>query len=175
MYSSVANGTEMDVSSVLFPRQTRQTANSRDRDGHRHPQALPRPRLRYEPNPSIPSSFSQKSIAISRLQIPIPPRLSASPVYLPHPSKDHSFSRQAMSFAMSTNQSAVQVRSLYRQLLRQSKQFALYNFREYATRRTRDGFRDNMTVTDAGKVHELMEKGQKELQMLKVSGERERE
>lgn len=76
---------------------------------------------------------------------------------------------------MSTNQSAVQVRSLYRQLLRQSKQFALYNFREYATRRTRDGFRDNMTVTDAGKVHELMEKGQKELQMLKVSGERERE
>ncbi|EMF07959.1 iron-sulfur cluster biosynthesis protein Isd11 [Sphaerulina musiva SO2202] len=68
---------------------------------------------------------------------------------------------------MSTNQSAVQVRSLYRQLLRQSKQFALYNFREYATRRTRDGFRDNMTVTDAGKVHELMEKGQKELQMLK--------
>lgn len=43
MYSSVANGTEMDVSSVLFPRQTRQTANSRDRDGHRHPQALPRP------------------------------------------------------------------------------------------------------------------------------------
>lgn len=80
-----------------------------------------------------------------------------------------------MSFAMSTNQSAVQVRSLYRQLLRQSKQFALYNFREYATRRTRDGFRDNMTVTDAGKVHELMEKGQKELQMLKVSGEREKE
>lgn len=79
-----------------------------------------------------------------------------------------------MSFAMSTNQSAVQVRSLYRQLLRQSKQFALYNFREYATRRTRDGFRSNMTVTDAGKVHELMEKGQKELQMLKVSGERER-
>lgn len=103
-----------------------------------------------------------------------PPRLSTSPVYLPHPSKDHSFNRQAMSFAMSTNQSAVQVRSLYRQLLRQSKQFALYNFREYATRRTRDGFRSNMTVTDAGKVHELMEKGQKELQMLKVSGERER-
>lgn len=30
-------------------------------------------------------------------------------------------------------------------------------------------------MTDAGKVHELMEKGQKELQMLKVSGERERE
>lgn len=46
----------------LLPRQTRQTANSRDRDGHRHPQALPRPRLRYEPNPSIPSSFSKSPL-----------------------------------------------------------------------------------------------------------------
>lgn len=51
-----------DASSVLFPRQTRQTATSRDRDGHRHPQALPRPRLRYEPNPSIPSSFSKSPL-----------------------------------------------------------------------------------------------------------------
>lgn len=76
-----------------------------------------------------------------------------------------------MSFAMSTSQSAVQVRSLYRQLLRQSKQFAAYNFREYATRRTRDAFRDNKAVTEEGKVQELLAKGQKELQMLKVSGD----
>lgn len=169
MYSSVANGTEIDVSSP----QTDKT----DGQPRRPPPSSGTPAapttVRTESEHTV--IVLQKSIAISRLQIPIPLRLSASPVYLPHPSKDHPFNRQAMSFAMSTNQSAVQVRSLYRQLLRQSKQFALYNFREYATRRTRDGFRDNMTVTDAGKVHELMEKGQKELQMLKVSGERERE
>lgn len=172
MYSSVANGTEMDVSSP----QTDKTDGQQSRP-RRPPPSSGTPAasttVRTESEHTV--IVLQKSIAISRLQIPIPSRLSASPVYLPHPSKDHSFNRQAMSFAMSTNQSAVQVRSLYRQLLRQSKQFALYNFREYATRRTRDGFRDNMTVTDAGKVHELMEKGQKELQMLKVSGERERE
>ncbi|PIA97562.1 hypothetical protein CB0940_05438 [Cercospora beticola] len=71
-----------------------------------------------------------------------------------------------MSYAMSS-QSAVQVRSLYRQLLRQSRQFAAYNFREYATRRTKDAFREHKTVTDQEKVKELLEKGQKELQMLK--------
>lgn len=71
---------------------------------------------------------------------------------------------------MSTNQCAMQVRSLYRQLLRQSKQFAAYNFREYATRRTRDAFRDNKVVAEEGKMQELIAKGQKELQMLKASG-----
>ncbi|KAI5357642.1 putative complex 1 LYR protein [Septoria linicola] len=66
-----------------------------------------------------------------------------------------------------SNQSAAQVRSLYRQLLRQSNQFAAYNFREYATRRTKDAFRDNKAVTEDAKVQELLEKGKKELQMLK--------
>ncbi|KAF2214537.1 hypothetical protein CERZMDRAFT_37726 [Cercospora zeae-maydis SCOH1-5] len=71
-----------------------------------------------------------------------------------------------MSYAMS-GQTAVEVRSLYRQLLRQSRQFAAYNFREYATRRTKDAFRDNKAVTDQGQVKELLDKGQRELQMLK--------
>ncbi|KAH6885286.1 hypothetical protein B0T10DRAFT_564077 [Thelonectria olida] len=60
-----------------------------------------------------------------------------------------------------------QVRSLYRQLLRQGDQFAAYNFREYAKRRTRDAFREHMTEQDPRKVQELVQHGLKELQGLK--------
>lgn len=56
----------------------------------------------------------------------------------------------------------------YRQLLRQSEQFASYNFREYAKRRTRDAFRENKAVEDQRKIQELVQKGLKELQMMKV-------
>ena len=57
----------------------------------------------------------------------------------------------------------------YRQLLRQGNQFASYNFREYAKRRTRDAFREHKNVEDQRKVQELVQKGLKELQILKVS------
>ncbi|QSZ31052.1 hypothetical protein DSL72_000613 [Monilinia vaccinii-corymbosi] len=60
-----------------------------------------------------------------------------------------------------------QARSLYRQLLRQGGQFAAYNFREYARRRTRDSFREHKDVQDERKIQELMQKGLKELQSLK--------
>ncbi|KAL5119465.1 hypothetical protein ACEQ8H_002530 [Pleosporales sp. CAS-2024a] len=60
-----------------------------------------------------------------------------------------------------------QVRSLYRSLLRQSGQFAAYNFREYAKRRTRDAFRDAKSETEDRRIQDLMQKGLKELQMLK--------
>ncbi|KAK2601016.1 hypothetical protein N8I77_010499 [Diaporthe amygdali] len=56
----------------------------------------------------------------------------------------------------------------YRQLLRQSEQFASYNFREYAKRRTRDAFRENKAVDDQRKIQELVQKGLKELQMMKA-------
>ncbi|GAB7336994.1 hypothetical protein MBLNU457_g2411t1 [Dothideomycetes sp. NU457] len=62
---------------------------------------------------------------------------------------------------------AFQARSLYRSLLRQSREFAAYNFREYAKRRTVDAFREHSTVTDERRIQELMQKGLKELQMLK--------
>jgi len=62
---------------------------------------------------------------------------------------------------------AAQARSLYRQLLRQGSQFAAYNFREYAKRRTRDTFREHMSETDPRKIQEQIQKGLKELQMLK--------
>ncbi|PSN60717.1 hypothetical protein BS50DRAFT_578907 [Corynespora cassiicola Philippines] len=73
-----------------------------------------------------------------------------------------------MSLAQATKGDVpYQVRSLYRSLLRQSGQFSAYNFREYARRRTRDSFRDNRGEADERKVQELMQKGLKELQMLK--------
>jgi len=56
----------------------------------------------------------------------------------------------------------------YRSLLRQSRQFASYNFREYAKRRTRDSFHEHQKETDERKIQELMQQGLKELQVLKV-------
>lgn len=56
----------------------------------------------------------------------------------------------------------------YRQLLRQGGQFASYNYREYARRRTRDAFRENKAVEDARQIQELVQKGLKELQTMKV-------
>ncbi|KAI1638007.1 hypothetical protein F4809DRAFT_639928 [Biscogniauxia mediterranea] len=61
-----------------------------------------------------------------------------------------------------------QARSLYRQLLRQGEQFQAYNFREYAKRRTRDAFRENMNVEDPRQIQDLIQKGLKELQVMKV-------
>jgi len=58
--------------------------------------------------------------------------------------------------------------SQYRQLLRQGEQFASYNFREYAKRRTRDAFREHKDVKDSREIQELMQKGLKELQSMKV-------
>ncbi|CAZ80641.1 unnamed protein product [Tuber melanosporum] len=62
---------------------------------------------------------------------------------------------------------AFQARSLYRNLLRFSDRFSSYNFREYARRRTRDVFREHKNVEDPRKIQELMQKGLKELQVLK--------
>ncbi|KJZ75850.1 hypothetical protein HIM_04674 [Hirsutella minnesotensis 3608] len=60
-----------------------------------------------------------------------------------------------------------QVRSLYRQLLRQGGQFTAYNFREYAKRRTRDAFREHEAVQDQRQIQELIQSGLKELQVMK--------
>lgn len=69
-----------------------------------------------------------------------------------------------------SNATAFEARSLYRSLLRQSRQFSAYNFREYAKRRTIDAFREHHTETDGRRVQELIQKGLKELQILKVRG-----
>jgi LYR motif-containing protein 4 len=56
----------------------------------------------------------------------------------------------------------------YRSLLRQSRQFAAYNFREYANRRTKDAFHEHKNEPDERAVQELIQHGLKELQMMKV-------
>jgi len=71
--------------------------------------------------------------------------------------------------ATATDSSAFSVRSLFRSLLRQSAQFANYNFRTYARRRTRDAFREHRNETDQRRIQELVQKGLSELQMMKVS------
>ena len=58
--------------------------------------------------------------------------------------------------------------SQYRSLLRQGNQFAAYNFREYAKRRTRDGFRQHQDEKEERRIQELVQEGLKTLQMLKV-------
>ncbi|KAI5289654.1 hypothetical protein KEM54_003493 [Ascosphaera aggregata] len=62
--------------------------------------------------------------------------------------------------------SAFQARSLLRSLLRQSRNFTAYNFREYAKRRTCDAFRENSSVNDPEKLKELLDYGAKELRMM---------
>ncbi|EPS36819.1 hypothetical protein H072_9593 [Dactylellina haptotyla CBS 200.50] len=64
-------------------------------------------------------------------------------------------------------ETALQVRSLYRSLLRTSNQFATYNFREYAKRRTRDAFHAHKGETDPRKIQEFVQKGLQDLNMLK--------
>lgn len=66
--------------------------------------------------------------------------------------------------------SAFSVRSLYRSMLRQSNQFANYNFRTYARRRTRDAFHEHQREQDPRRIQELVQNGLKELQVMKVRG-----
>lgn len=56
--------------------------------------------------------------------------------------------------------------SLYRSLVRSSKQFSTYNFREYFLRRTREDFRQHKTETNPAKIKELLETGRQELQVI---------
>lgn len=60
----------------------------------------------------------------------------------------------------------------YRSLMRQSRHYANYNFREYAKRRTKDAFHEHWREKDEQKVQELMQWGIKELQIMKVCAER---
>ncbi|MCJ1308325.1 hypothetical protein MMC25_001978 [Agyrium rufum] len=75
-----------------------------------------------------------------------------------------------MSTSLLKGDTGLQARSLYRSLLRQSRQFAAYNFREYARRRTRDAFREHRGEVDERKVQDFMQKGLKELQVMKADG-----
>merc|ERR1712100_971585 len=63
--------------------------------------------------------------------------------------------------------SAVAVLSLYRATLRSAKQFPQYNFRCYAVRRTQQGFRENRALTDPAAIAAALERGQRDLALLR--------
>ncbi|CAL8323395.1 unnamed protein product [Boreogadus saida] len=60
-----------------------------------------------------------------------------------------------------------QVLSLYRMLLRESKQFPSYNYRTYALQRIKDAFRANRRIEDPEMVAKLAEEGHKTLALIK--------
>ncbi|KAK4893345.1 hypothetical protein LTR27_008241 [Elasticomyces elasticus] len=105
------------------------------------------------------------------------PTISADVMLKIPPNPHHNHHQTLISFPrtssilnqMSATSTALEVRSLYRSLTRQARQFANYNFREYAKRRTRDAFRENRGQSDERVVQELVQKGLRELQVLKVS------
>lgn len=55
---------------------------------------------------------------------------------------------------------------LYREILRKANQFNNYNFRCYAIRRARDGFRSNRDLTDAAEIERALAQGHKDLALL---------
>ncbi|KAF3390192.1 LYR motif-containing protein 4 [Penicillium rolfsii] len=72
-----------------------------------------------------------------------------------------------MSVATMQRDTAFQVRSLFRSLMRQSSQFSNFNFRDYARRKTRDSFREHKNETEERRIQELIQDGLKNLRMLK--------
>ena len=52
---------------------------------------------------------------------------------------------------------------LYRNLLRNSKKFCNYNFREYFLRRTKEDFKFHKNESDPSKVQQLLEKARQDL------------
>ena len=72
------------------------------------------------------------------------------------------------SFAVESSATTNVLLHKLRSLLRQSSQFAAYNFREYAKRRTKDAFREHQEEVDERRIQDLLQKGLKELQMMKV-------
>ncbi|KAI2786667.1 hypothetical protein POX_g09055 [Penicillium oxalicum] len=72
-----------------------------------------------------------------------------------------------MSVATMQRETAFQVRSLFRSLLRQSSQFSNYNFRDYARRKTRDSFREHKGETEERRIQELIQDGLQNLRLLK--------
>ncbi|KAB0805552.1 hypothetical protein PPYR_02522 [Photinus pyralis] len=63
--------------------------------------------------------------------------------------------------------SRVQVLALYKSLIKESQKFDSYNYRNYALRKIRDCFRENMNLTDNAKIKEEILGGQKNLEIIR--------
>ncbi|RHZ67018.1 hypothetical protein Glove_303g152 [Diversispora epigaea] len=60
--------------------------------------------------------------------------------------------------------------NLYHSLLRASRSFSNYNFRDYAYRRIRDSFHQHKNETGPTKIIELVKNAEKELEVIKRQG-----
>lgn len=60
-----------------------------------------------------------------------------------------------------------EILSLYRQIIKNSKKFTNYNFREYFLRRSRLEFKRNMNLSDPSQISDLFSKAMDELAVLK--------
>ncbi|KAK6925074.1 Complex 1 LYR protein domain [Dillenia turbinata] len=60
-----------------------------------------------------------------------------------------------------------EVLSLFRSLLRTSRGFADYNIREYAKRRTKDGFRHNKNLSDTSSISSAFSDAKSQLEIAK--------
>ncbi|KAI3952107.1 hypothetical protein MKX01_028367 [Papaver californicum] len=60
-----------------------------------------------------------------------------------------------------------EILSLFRSLLRTSKKFSDYNIREYAKRRTIDGFHQNKNLSDPSSISSAFSEGKSQLEVAK--------
>lgn len=60
-----------------------------------------------------------------------------------------------------------QVISLYRMLIKESKKFPSYNYRTYALRRVKDGFRENVHVDNPKTLDLLLNQARESLAIIK--------
>uniref|UniRef100_A0A8C2DMZ2 LYR motif containing 4 n=3 Tax=Cyprinus carpio TaxID=7962 RepID=A0A8C2DMZ2_CYPCA len=63
--------------------------------------------------------------------------------------------------------SRTQVISLYRMLVKESKKFSSYNYRTYALRRVKDGFRENLHVDNPKTLDMLINQARENLAVIK--------
>ncbi|XP_065064240.1 LYR motif-containing protein 4-like [Rhopilema esculentum] len=63
--------------------------------------------------------------------------------------------------------SRAEVIKIYRQMMRAGEQFGSYNFREYAKRRIRDGFKEHINEADGIKIKSSIVKAQENLALIK--------
>ncbi|CAL8368351.1 unnamed protein product [Boreogadus saida] len=63
--------------------------------------------------------------------------------------------------------SRTQVIALYRMLIKESSKFPSYNFRTYAIRRIKDGFRENKHVDNPKSMDELLTRARESLALIK--------
>lgn len=72
-----------------------------------------------------------------------------------------------MTSSAVTSLTRPEILSLYRQIIKNSRKFTNYNFREYFLRRSRSEFKRNMHLNDPSQISDLFTKAKNELAVLK--------